>query len=478
MFVRLPDFPKEKEFEEYVSALFQSSGYYIERNITERSIEEVLELDIILTDYNLPFPDVNKLVEAKSGSWGFPDIFKIYGWMNYLNITNGMFVVNNKKDNFEFYKKKAEKLNIDLVAIPKLDKSKKVLSKYTNRKTIDDTDISMWQFSHWVEDSLLNRLTGKKKSIKDKKCFKALDKYNFEVNSRVFFTENIIQRLIELYAAFQEFPHISAKCGNENMGNPFDEEYDTLPESIFSDTYYKCNYNDIQISTFIEHRARLAILKNAVDYKLYKTAEDKNKTENMPNGRGLEVSLLESLPPKFKEGLDVISNDKYFCRYPVFWQWFMWLFGGFILKDYEEQEYELLFNKTGIPVEEIPKALGVYQKLFTQENGWFKDLSPISNIKVLKMFPVPFMGIGANYRRLLYTKSKDFKDLELTGKYTLKDLIKWNNLTAKVLRTNKRRDNIDDSKNYAYSDYSYSKGDVIKFIPSPSDNKSIAGDDK
>jgi hypothetical protein len=110
----------------------------------------------------------------------------------------------------------------------------------------------------------------------------------------------------------------------------------------------------------------------------------------------------------------------------------MWIFGGFILKDYEEKEYKTLSQKTGIPIDEIPNALESYQILFPRNDGWFMDL-PKSNIKLMKMFPVPFMGIGANYRRLIYTESQEFKDLKLTGMYTLDDLIKWNTLTVEVL---------------------------------------------
>ena len=56
---------------------------------------------------------------------------------------------------------------------------------------------------------------------------------------------------------------------------------------------------------------------------------------------------------------------------------------------------------------------------------------------MLKMFPVPFMGIGANYRSFIYTESGNFEDLNLTGKHTLNDLIKWNKLTEKVLKNDK-----------------------------------------
>jgi hypothetical protein len=150
-------------------------------------------------------------------------------------------------------------------------------------------------------------------------------------------------------------------------------------------------------------------------------------------GRVFEKDLLELLPISFKSGLEELESHKYFYKYPIFWEWFMWVFGGFILKDYEEKEYEILSQKSGIPVEEIANAFDSYQILFPQEDGWFIDLSPKSYIKFIKMFPVPFSGIGANYRRLIYTDSKNFKDLNLSGRHTLNDLIKWNNLTVKVL---------------------------------------------
>ncbi len=434
--VSLPDLPKGKEFEEYISAFFQSGGYYIERNIIERGPEEVLELDIITTDYSKSPPQIN-LLEVKSGNWGFSDLFKLRGWMEYLNISKGVFITSKEKSNLDFFKKIAGKLKIDLIVIANLSESKEALSKVINNRTIKDVDIKTWRFSYWVERNLLKRLNNKKKSHPDKKCFKSLEEYYFEVNSGIFFTEDSIQKLYKLYSTFQKFPRISAKCGYELLGKSFDDDYDNLPLKIYDDTYYKCSYNDIQISTFIEHRARLAILKNAIDYKLYKEAAVENKTKNKPfseiSGLNFETFLLDLLPSSFKDGLDTISKQKYFHKYPVFWQWFMWIFGGFILKDYEEQEYQILSQKTEIPIDEISNVLESYQILFPRDDGWFMDLSPTSNIKLMKMFPVPFMGIGANYRRLIHTKSKKFEDLKLTGMHTLNDLIKWNNLVVDVL---------------------------------------------
>jgi len=432
--INLPEMPKGKEFEEYISAFFHASGdYYIERNVIEREVEEILELDIITTDYNSSIP-CNALLEVKSGSWGFPDLFKMRGWMDYLNIDKGVFIASKDRDNVDFFKKKAKGLNIDLVIISDFDKSSEVLSRLINKRDIDDVDISTWRFSYWVERNLLNRLKHKKKSHPDNKCYKTLEDYYFEVNSGIFFTENVMQKIDKLYSAFHKYPNISAKCGNELIGNSFDDEYNSLPAEIYEDTYYKCSYNDIQISTFVEHRARLAILKSAVDYKLYKDAGIKDKTDQFVRISGLNSKEVILLPSSFEEGLNEISKQRYFHKYPIFWQWFMWLFGGIILNDYKDDEYDLLSLKTGIPKEEINNALEAYQILFPNDGGWFMDLSPNINIKMMKMFPVPFMGVGANYRRMRYASSGKYENLKLTGQHTYNNIIKWNNLAVEVLR--------------------------------------------
>ena len=56
-----------------------------------------------------------------------------------------------------------------------------------------------------------------------------------------------------------------------------------------------------------------------------------------------------------------------------------------------------------------------------------------SHIKVLKTFPIPFAGIGANFRRLSYSGDRKFSGLKLSGAHTLNDLRKWNWLTVEVL---------------------------------------------
>jgi hypothetical protein len=57
-------------------------------------------------------------------------------------------------------------------------------------------------------------------------------------------------------------------------------------------------------------------------------------------------------PQSFLDGFKQIGTHEYFYLYPIFWQSFFWLFGGFILKDYEKEDYEALSRATGIPVDQ------------------------------------------------------------------------------------------------------------------------------
>lgn len=438
--ISLAPLPKEKEFEEYCAAFLQLGGHYIERNLIQREEEEVLELDIIVTDYDSSPPET-RLVEAKSSAWGFSDLFKVSGWMHYLGITECKFIVTEGNRNIEFVKQKANQMGIDIVLIMDPSDYKAVLPTIIPEAQIeiDENDIEWWRFSYLLERKLTKRLITQKKNNLDMKCFRAACEYYYETTSGVFFTNNIVERAHKLYQTFASYPHLAAKTGHELDGNDFDDDYDELPTPIYQDTFFKCSNNDVHVCFFLEHRARLAILKNAIDYKLWKDAGVVDKTiDRKKEILGLEISMMQSLPASFKEGLDAVCKHKFSCRYPIFWQWFMWLFGGFILKDYEEEEYEILSHKTGIPVQEIPNALESYGILFPLDGGWFWDMSPNSNIVMMKMFPVPFMGVGANYRRAMHTKNpqKAVSEIQVTGKWTSNDLVKWNNLVYTVLKDN------------------------------------------
>ena len=68
-----------------MAAIYQSSGLFVERDVTQREEVDLLQLDVITTDYDQKHPAL-QLVEAKSGNWGFADIFKIRGWMGHVDV--------------------------------------------------------------------------------------------------------------------------------------------------------------------------------------------------------------------------------------------------------------------------------------------------------------------------------------------------------------------------------------------------------
>lgn len=427
--VALPDAPREKEFEEFLSAYFQDCGLYVERNIIDRQEEEVLEIDLITTDYNNSSSPKSKLYEVKSGNWGFNEIFKLGGWLSYLKLKEACLIVAKDRSPIEFYEKIAKNINVSILVISEHEKAKDILTQKEGLSFSPSDTSSLWRFSYWVERQTLKLLTIKKKSSEEKKAYKAIDWYISLVNNRTFFTESHIRRAQRLYQAYQAHPNISAKLGHELEGGDFDLAGSEIPKAIFDKTFYKCEFTDIAISSYVEHRARLSILKAAIDYKIRKEIGSTS-----PEDAEREAELLTLLPDTFKDGLDELATHAYYFKYPVFWQWFMWFMGGFILKDYEAKDYEFLSQKTGIPLSEIPNALKAYDILFPRSGGWFTKLYN-SNISVLSVFPQPFCGLGAHFRRIAYGEG-DVGKMKLSGQYTANDLSKWINQTVELLSRN------------------------------------------
>lgn len=429
--VELPNLPTGLDFEDYIAAHFQSVGFFVEKNI---SVENILQLDISITDYH-QLPHI-KLIEIKSGNWEFNEVFKLKGWMVYSNISKGMFIVKKGRERFDYYRNVAHELGIQLLAVPELDKTNEYLEKPLKGLNANSYDIESFRYSYWMEREYLRILNVWKKTHKSVLRFKALEDYYFKINCEAYFTSNLLDKTKLLYEAYNNYFHITAKCANEIKGSDFNSDHDRIPNDVFRKTFYQCDFNLLQISTYLECQSRIRLLKCAVDYLLFKEVKDK-RADDTEEFLGLRLSKFNFLPKTYTDALSMINSHSYFKLYPCFWQWFINLFGGFILLDIKDQEYELLSFKTGIPFSEIDNALSAFDILFPIQNGWFKT-NKLSNIKELKVSSMPFRGIGANYRRLTYCKRPDgsegeFDELPINREYGIRDLKKWNNLAVEVL---------------------------------------------
>ncbi|HHY08263.1 MAG TPA: hypothetical protein GX530_07030 [Corynebacteriales bacterium] len=432
---KLPDDPRGIDFEEYVAAVCQAAGLYTELNLIERETVELLQLDVLTTDYSVT-PPFLRIIEAKSGkNWGSTDLFKIRGAMHHLGVTAGAFAVREERDGLEIYKDLAEEMDIIFVHAPECEKEH--IAELVSVEDVHDADIWAWRFSYRLQRKMLDDLRRWRKLAAGVKGSEAVLRYAFEITSGIFFTATVADRVSRLYDAYSENRDLAARCAAEIEIGDFIEGAKEISPEIFRRTFYKHEYNPVQVATMIEHQSRLALLKAAVDYQMCIEGgiiDRAYKTWRIIHGQNVHEIPAIFFPTRFEDALQEIMKEPYFRRYPLLWQNFLGIFGGFILLDYEEEEYKLLSKRSGIPVDAIPQAFAVYDKLFPVDGGWF--IQPkLSNIRLLKLYPSPMRGIGANFKRVMYADPQEFEQLKLSGLYTRSDLIAWNNVAARVLTT-------------------------------------------
>ncbi len=432
--VTLPQYPKDTEYEEFIAAYFQASQYYVERSIIDRRKKngkegEVLEIDIVATDYGC-YPPEQILIEIKSGSWGFPEVFKLVGWMQYLEeINRGLFVVQKKANNHPLKSSIAGQLNVEIISNTELERTEESLARFIDPKHVDALDIQTWRYAYWIERKMLRYLKARKKSEKKEAFFNA-EEYYHEVSNSIFFTKNRLERIQKLYALKGRFPNLSAQCGNEETLHKTNGN--RIPEKVFKDTFWYGKINTVQAACFIEHLSRITIIKNSIDLLLYEDDRAQTDVEVIP---GWSIDQMESMPESFRLALREIEGDEDLALYPTFWQWFIYVFGGFILDGEKDREYALLSAKTGIAESHINRALEVYDLFFPTEGGWLKSRSN-ANYRYLNLFPAPLHGIGAFYRSLHYSSGteKDYEALDrLFDEMTNSHLANWINAAYNLL---------------------------------------------
>ncbi|MBC9798086.1 hypothetical protein [Sinomicrobium weinanense] len=430
--ITLESNPIEKDYEDYICAYFQSGGLYVERSIIHRETEEILELDIIFTDFKED-TTTKKLVEIKSGKWGFSEIFKVKGWLVYLKMGNGIFIVKKTRNSIDYFKRKGEELGIELIDNSDLKKTRKCLEKFLNQPT-EEKEIETLRFSYLLERKLLKQIKNLKKDYPDNEGFKNLDDYFFKINSGSFFSSNPVKRIKQLFETFIKYKNVTAKICHELETEEYDDEVEELSADCFKSLFYKAENSPLQIALYVEHMARLTILKSCTEHLI------ENHREAFLEDTFSENLDYLGIPQTIKNGLAILVKEPFFHRYPVFWQFFTYVMGGFILTDLREQEYQYISENTGIPVEEIPNAFESFNKLFPKVDGWMFSM-PKSNIEWHRFFPIPFSGVGANHRRFLHLKEmaeddQTYEELSklISGAKTMTDLNKWNNLGYEMLK--------------------------------------------
>lgn len=430
MAIRLPQNPDGHQYEDMVASWLQALGYFTETRIKLREgTSELLELDVVASRSDV-YDQRRILVEAKKGTAKFSDIFKVYGWRSYLEIDEGCLV---HKDAVEEYKvnslhKLSQEIKVHTEHLDVTDLSPtSCLMMLNNLEKGTFTDIvgAAWYKQLAIRESYANFIT-KCKSHPDVELFRMATNYDRDIQAS-FFNKDVASRIFNLYSAYQTCPRITGDLisfiqtnQNPNQRNIWDEVYNTR------------NYLWLQYLMLIEHRARLHVMKNALDYLIEKEQYE-SKHEDQGIDWGSELELL--LPENFKKGMKKLINLEYAPRVPYFLQIFIEIFGGFYLPHSKDEE--LLEKISGIKKSNIPEALETYNDFFPFRKSWFYDFG---DLKLLKMVPAFIRGSGCFARTITY-KLKSYRDYSILAHSVLK---KWHSAIYKTLEPILGYDEIDE----------------------------------
>jgi hypothetical protein len=402
-----PD-PTEWQLEDFVAAHFVSRGCYVETGVKERSPDELLELDLVWTDYRLE-PEVRHPVEVKSGDWGLGEVFKFFGWTKYLGLQPGQFVHRTACGRVkpETLKHVQTRTGTRLVHIPKPDAAEGHFKKLGLPAPHWAELPELWRFSFWMQRRLLRCIPVAIREGVSPHCARAAKNYHQLINDAVFFIPDVRARVGELLSAHFGHQKLARSCaceletGNVELDDPPDTR--TFKRALFQGESFL-----VQACLYLSHRARLYILKAVVDYWLARERGEVKVTRLKFGDMLIELSA-GNLTKAMAAGIEELSTAKSFRVFPLFWQVFLWSWGGFLLADRLEAEYELLARETGVPPGEIPLALQAFDRLFPTSNGWFREPTGDSR-KVLMLMPAAMRGIGA-FRRTLHEGGKAYSDL-------------------------------------------------------------------
>jgi hypothetical protein len=418
----LPDVPRGKELEDFVAALLQCTGYFIEKNIEERN---VLELDIVASTYDAKGP-TRQLFEVKEGSAQFSDISKVLGWMKYLNIDRGAFVSAQAPDKpLEFFVTRCEQVGMKFVLIGDHENAASIFAE-AGFGAADPGLHSIWRFSLWVERNLLEGLRRFQHAHPEMEApLEALNYYRL-INNGIFFTRDVVDRINLLYKAFQAHPHLTAAAAEELHGGTFDCGTIETQAPQMQAAFRHGRHILLQACMYLEHRARLSLLKAAVDY----LSEGGAVRENLDGTIRIDFRVA-SLPQTFLQGLSRLRSQPSYQKYPLFWQAFLWGWGGLIVVDREEDDLIGLSEQTGMSPDEARTALSAFDWLFPIPNGWLYQM-PTAAYRLTKLVPWPFQGLGA-WQRLVRSGQTEYSDLGLSGQYTGSDLANRHNSCVRLL---------------------------------------------
>ena len=156
--------------------------------------------------------------EIKSGGWGFPEIFKVRGWLDYLKFERASFVVQKPDPNQDVYNKVASQLAISMIVTEVIDGKlsyEQIQDVYAiNHTQHEDAFVENLRFSYALERKLIDSIYATSKANKNTEGYQVLKSYLFELCDNTFFEPLPSGRVSKTFNLFIEHRHITyiAQC--------------------------------------------------------------------------------------------------------------------------------------------------------------------------------------------------------------------------------------------------------------------------
>lgn len=433
--VVLPQVPFDEDYEDFISAYLISAGYEVETQLIKRENKRsVLEIDIIFTT---PLGE-KRWIEVKSAGWSIDTLYAMAGKQKAYCPVNASLIYKDIVDDgkTEAAEKVAEQLDIELVGDTHSD-LEEVSKKYPHLYSRDNEKaIPFLRLAFYIERALAKEISEERKLHKNIEAYEALSYFWRYCKHYSYFAKDASQRGLDLINVFSKYRNLTARIANMNCDGTLSNDTNIqIPENIFKRITYNCQERDVLYgSQLAELTCRLKIIRSVVDHILSPKIGSTRKT------------WLDRLPEQLlnlnlHHGVSLLKDNPFIGQYPHFWQVFIYLFGGFLIEEHKDEEYEILNKLTGIPLDKIDEALKVFDILFPTPSGWFVS-NQYSGVYHLKHVPIPLMGIGAISRIQIFCKSKGLSTrTHYTNEYLRKDMKKWMLLTLKYIKSNARLEN-------------------------------------
>lgn len=404
MIIRLPIIePKGYQYEDFVSACLIALGYFIETRIELKThTSQILELDIVATPSGDLYGD-RIVFEVKSGSWHFRDLFTIYGVMKYLEIYKGYIVHIKDIDTrrVEEFRKISEETSIKCCKLsPNTKNIENLIEPCTSLPNELRKELVRCAWFQQIAQRLgCSKFINYCKSQQRSELIDKTRHYHWAVQ-RSFFAKKAIERVDSLYNAYHNCPKLTKKFVTKKA-----KERQCKAENIWNRLNDTSEYFGLQFLMLIEHKARLAIIKNALDHALSTNTID--KTSKIDNPKIIRrKSLKHIMPSSFLKGIEKLKAHPHCKKIPYLFQIFIEILGGFYFTDTDD-DIELLSTISCIPKEQIIDCLSLMNYFFPFAKNWF--FTRTDKLICMKMVPAFIRGVGCFLRQSVYN-IKDYSE--------------------------------------------------------------------